>query len=649
MNTLTNRARILSIVAVAAALSTAAIGNTQSVQAAPPRNAPTSPVESFPTGQLELTTTDLETWLDGFMPTALRANDIAGAVVQVVKDGEVSDVATGTPVDPQQTLFQVASVSKTFTWTAVMQLVEQGKIDLDADINDYLDFVIEGKGAPITIRNLMTHTAGFEELGKNPLYYKASDVIPLGSFLKQNVPGRIFAPGSTPAYSNYGAALAGYIVQRVSGRSFDDYMDRNIFEPLGMTSSSFRQPLPAALQDRFSLGYLTASEPPHPFEYLSDAPAGSLATTADDMGRFMIEHLQNETPGGGKLLNSETATLMHRTVTKENSGMNGHALGFYEQNRNGQKVIAHGGDLTVFHTQMELYLDEGVGILVSYNSAGTNATDLRGDLMTAFADRYFPETGAIGSDARAGVEQAIAVQHANEVAGSYLISRRFESSFFKVGNIISQVTLVANADGSVTLNGPGITIRGVEISPHLWQQPGTDKLFAVSTEGGSMRLTPNPTIVLDRLPTLETTLVRGSLLGLAVLSLLVTVLSWPIAALMRRRYRVARAWQPGERRAVIARLIASVLMVVATGAWLGQVLTVLGGAALSDGLLITTQVLAIVCAVTAALLAIVSLLSTVKHRRDRFRVATTLVWTLALVFLLVQFADLNLFRVSNLY
>src|SRR6202046_4962406 len=149
-----------------------------------------------------LTTDDANAWLDGYLPYALKTADIAGAVVAIVKDGQIltlrgygyADVAKRTPVDPKLTLFRPGSVAKLFTWTAVMQLVEQGKIDLDADVNRYLDFKIPDRdGKPITMRNLMQHTAGFEEQAKGLISEdpKAPGLEPL---LKQWVPERVFAP-----------------------------------------------------------------------------------------------------------------------------------------------------------------------------------------------------------------------------------------------------------------------------------------------------------------------------------------------------------------------------------------------------------------------------------------------------------------------
>jgi CubicO group peptidase (beta-lactamase class C family) len=202
----------------------------------PQTNAPSAPA-TRPAVAANLTKADADAWLDGFLPYALARGDVAGAVVVIVKDGQVvtqrgfgyADVAKRKPVDPATTLFRPGSTSKLYTWTAVMQLVEAGKLNLDADVNQYLDFKIPPyQGKPITLRNIMTHTAGFEEIIKGLLTFN-KPVPSLGDVLKHRIPERIYAPGSTPAYSNYATALAGYIVERVSGMPFDDYIEKNIF------------------------------------------------------------------------------------------------------------------------------------------------------------------------------------------------------------------------------------------------------------------------------------------------------------------------------------------------------------------------------------------------------------------------------------
>ncbi len=217
----------------------------------------------------ELTRADLEPWLDGFFPYALRQADIAGAVIAVVKDGEVllqkgygyADVAKRAPMDPERTILRVGSISKLFTWTAVMQLVEQGKLDLDRDVNGYLDFDVPAAfGKPITLRHLMTHTAGFEERNKQYRIASSAQRSPLGAYLHAvPVPERIYAPGEVPAYSNYGTMLGGYIVERVAGEPFMDYIERHILAPLAMERSTFRRQLSERLRTDLATNYRRAS------------------------------------------------------------------------------------------------------------------------------------------------------------------------------------------------------------------------------------------------------------------------------------------------------------------------------------------------------------------------------------------------------
>src|SRR5690348_9491342 len=190
--------------------------STAAVLPASPTPATSAPAE----GAHDLTKADVDAWLDGYMAYALKAGGIPGAVVVVVKDGQpltmrgfgYSDLKAQKPVDPELTLFRPGSVSKLFTWTAVMQLVQAGKLNLDADANTYLDFKIPPRdGKPITLRNLMTHTPGFAETVKYLIVFGKNKPVPLRQALVRSIPDRIYDPGAMPAYSNYGASVAGYI------------------------------------------------------------------------------------------------------------------------------------------------------------------------------------------------------------------------------------------------------------------------------------------------------------------------------------------------------------------------------------------------------------------------------------------------------
>jgi CubicO group peptidase (beta-lactamase class C family) len=280
-------------------------------ETAPSAAAPATP-EGTPQGAHQLTKSDVDAWLDGYMPYAMATGDIAGAVVAVVKDGEIvtergfgyADVASKRPVDPKLTLFRPGSVSKLFTWTAVMQLVEQGKLDLDTDVNKYLpaDFQVPPReGKPITLRNIMTHTAGYEEQIKN-IITENPETADYVTLLKRWMPNRVFEAGTTPAYSNYATSLAGYIVERASGEPFFDYIDKHIFVPLDMKHSTFRQPLPKELEPLMSTGYVQASQPAKKFEMVGPAPAGALSSPGEEMAHFMIAHLQNGEYKGNRIL-----------------------------------------------------------------------------------------------------------------------------------------------------------------------------------------------------------------------------------------------------------------------------------------------------------------------------------------------------------
>ena len=373
---------------------------------------------------------DLEPWLDGFMPYAIERGDVAGAVVAVVKNGELlfakgygfADVKKGRRVDAERTMFRPGSISKLFTWTAVMQLVEQGKLDFDKDVNEYLDFKIPARSdGPITLRNIMTHTPGFEEQIKSLIISDVKQLVPLKVYAERATPVRIFKSGTTPAYSNYATALAGYIVERVSGMPFDEYIDTHLFKPLEMSHATFRQPLPKTFEADMSNGYALGSQPPKPYEIVIAAPAGSLAASGVDMAHFMIAHLEGGEYHGARILSAETLKTMHETPTDMIPPLNRMMLGFYEQNYNGHRIISHGGDTGYMHSYLHLLLDDHVGLFVSLNSQGREgaAGAIRSALFDDFLDRYFP-----GAPDTRSIDAKTAAEHAKLMAGYYESSRR---------------------------------------------------------------------------------------------------------------------------------------------------------------------------------------------------------------------------------
>ena len=528
-----------------------------------------------------LTAEDLDAWLDGFLPYALQSGDIAGAVVVVVKDGEIltergfgyADVERRKRVDPKNTLFRPGSVSKLVTWTAVMQLVEQGKIDLDADINAYIDFRIPPlNGKPVTMRQLMQHTAGFEEQVKGIIVRVPETSPGYDELLKRWVPARIFAPGTTPAYSNYGASLAGYVVERVSGESFYDYVERHIFAPLGMKRSTFRQPLPKTLQPLMAQGYARASADPGAYELVGPAPAGSMASTGDDMARFMIAHLQQGEFRGNRILGAAAARQMHNSPFTPIPPLNRMKLGFFETNVNGREVIGHLGDTDDFHTSLHLFMREGVGLYASFNSAGKDGAVQ--PLFLNFADRYFPAAGKDSAPA-AGTSK----RHAQLMAGNWLGSRRSESNFLKIAELLGQTEVIAGPDGSLAIPALGELTgnRGTwkEIAPFVWLAPnGHDRLAAQVVDGKPVRFSMDvvsPFMVFDRVPWYRNLAWIQPALYLSLAVLLLTALLWPVRAAVRRRFGASLALGRPALRAYRASRIGAALLAAAVIGWLATI------------------------------------------------------------------------------
>lgn len=500
--------------------------------------------EKITSGTHELTASDVEAFLDGILPLQLKQDDVAGATVAVVKDGKVlfargygyADVKQKQPVSAEQTLFRPGSVSKLFTWTAVMQLFERGMLDLDRDVNEYIDFKIpDAFGKPITLKNLLTHTPGFEEQIKD-LFSAQGAPPPLDQYLKTHVPRRIFPPATTPAYSNYGTALAGYIVERVSARPFHQYVEENIFKPLGMTRSTFVQPLPDPLTGLMSKGYRLGSDEPKEFEVVNVPPAGSLSSTASDMARFIIAHLQDGQFGDVRILKPETARLMHSRLFALDDAANAMAYGFYEESKNGRRIIGHGGDTQYFHSDLHLILDAGVGFFISYNSAGKGAISPRTVLWEAFLDRYFPS--AQPSEPTLGS----ATQDANTVSGKYMLSRRSESSFLKTASLVGQLTVSAAENGSIEVaeltGSNGRPKRWREVAPMTFlEENGWDKLIFKPDESGRMQMIlPYPFFVGQRVGLGENGKFLLPVIVVSLLIMLLTLLFWPISWLVRRHY-----------------------------------------------------------------------------------------------------------------
>lgn len=500
----------------------------------------------------QLTGKDLRGFFDDRVPQRLEAGGIAGAVVIVVKDGKIlfskgygfADVRSKRPISPDETIVRFGSISKLFTWTAVMQQVERGKLDLDRDVNDYLDFRIPDTFAqPVTLRHIMTHTSGFEETFKQLGTYKPERLISLESYVKNDIPARIYPPGEVVSYSNYAASLAGYIVQRVSHMEFADYISNEIFAPLGMTRSTFVQPLPPSWRGQMGSGYLVATQSPQPYELTNASPSGAAAGTGSDIARFMITHLQDGEFHEAHILKPATAQRMHQHARSDFPGFSGFALGFMDQTCNGHHIIGHPGSTLFWRDELQLVPDVHTGFFVSLNSAGRLGTSppLLEGLFHEFAVRY------LGCEVAAQSTVPTVMADSQRVAGQYLSSRRPEASFFRLLNLLSRPVITSYLDGSIEMNvirgrAAFEPIRWHEVAPLVYQEKGGFRRLAfVQDTRGQIRyavLDTDPTFVYLRAPERERW--TGRLITISILILALSLILEFVAFLVRN-YKSAQS------------------------------------------------------------------------------------------------------------
>jgi CubicO group peptidase (beta-lactamase class C family) len=504
------------------------------------RGQETAPRESTKRGLRDRA--ELEAFIDGVMEANLREKHVAGATVSVVKDGALffakgygyANVDQRRPVDAERSMFRIGSISKLFTWTAVMQLVEQGKLDLDTDVNKYIDFKIpDTYPQPITLRAIMTHTPGFEEDGRDLFTEDSARMIPLGKWVATHIPGRVRPPLTYSSYSNYATALAGYIVARVSGMSWDDYIEQHILTPLGMTHTTGRQPLPARFKPDMSDGYSWGDGRFNlkKFEIVNGAsPAGSVGASAADMARFMLAHLGNgAAPGGARILAESTAVRMHTRTFGHDPRLPGFALGFYEKSSHGIRIIGHGGDTRLFHSDLALIPSENVGVFVSYNT-DTGGELSFGPFLTQFLDHYYPTPPpptVLPADARA---------QAKLVVGEYAFNRRSYTTFQKALGLTGDITVSASDSGVLNLHSGLGDMRLVPVGDMLYREELGDNLVSFKAEGkgpadhGFLGLAPM--MVMDRVSWYELPKLHWVVLGGGVLVFLGT-----LVAAVRRAYR----------------------------------------------------------------------------------------------------------------
>ena len=448
---------------------------------------------------------NLEAFVDGVVGSYMSQQQIAGVEVAVVRNGEtllvkgygIDSVEPRRAVDPRQSLFRLGSISKTFTWISIMQLVERGQLKLDDPINDHLpdelDVPDEGFEQPIRIIDLMNHSAGFEDILQGLFVAQDAPLRSLSQHLQTLRPHRVREPGKLMAYSNYSTALAGAIVAQVSEMEYETYVERNILTPLGLTHTTFReqyapteglpQPMPAELAAHMAQNIESrdGAWQSLPHEHIvSMAPAGAAVSTAEDMAKYMISLLDPQRLEAAGVLRADTFALLREPSFQVAPGMPAIHHGFFNtplgiDQRLAYDNLSHSGGTLHFRTFMVVIPATGpdngtLGVFVAANS-GT-----AGRMVQAVPERILAEYFGQWPEAEVNVAQATPAR-VGEYAGQYRSLRRSYTQLEKIF-AIGTVPITATPDGSLMMRLGGPAMRFVAVGKDLFRQPDGDMTMA---------------------------------------------------------------------------------------------------------------------------------------------------------------------------
>ncbi|HWA32689.1 MAG TPA: serine hydrolase domain-containing protein [Cyclobacteriaceae bacterium] len=489
-------------------------------------------------------TVRLTAFMDGVITTHMRDKHIAGATVSIVQNGKVllakgygfADVKKRQPVDPGTTLFRIGSISKMFTWISVMQLVAQGKISLDADVNSYFkDFKIpDAFGKPVTLNDIMTHTPGFEDLVIGLFGKDSTSMKSFAEIFSKEMPERVRPPHTYSSYSNHGTGMAAYIVEQVSGMSFNDYVEKNILGPLNMTHTTFRQPLPANLKNDMSKGYkFTGGEfKPESFEYVPLYPVGAASASATDMVKFMDAILA----GGSVILDSATLHLMEQPAHRHHPDVNPMRHGFMDLSQNGVTIIGHGGDTFWFHSVMALFPETKTGLFVSFNTDKGGGTYL--DVLSQFADAYYPDKNALKPPIK------VDRKFLERFAGFYRGNRYVYHDMTKISSLFNDMAITVPDSSRIKVTAGENVKYYVPIDSLTFREENSSKVIAFDKDDkgkiSHLFLGGIPIIAFDKVGGVQSMSFHSMVFILTIVMGSIVLVYWPVAASVRRGYQSVR-------------------------------------------------------------------------------------------------------------
>ncbi|WP_239094055.1 serine hydrolase domain-containing protein [Bacillus sp. B15-48] len=478
----------------------------------------TKPVESVP-----ITKENVQMFSEDYFTKRMEENQIPGAVMIVVKDNEIlyeqgfgfANLEKGLEVDPSGSLFRIGSVTKLFTATAIMQLVELGLVDVEANVNDYLtDFQIDTKDfQPVRVKHLLTHTAGFDELiiGMAAEHYRERK--PLRNYLKENQPKMLREPGQYIQYSNYGMGLLGLVIEEVSGLSYEQYIEDHILKPLGMNDTHVVMNPTVYEQlarEYFPIGDGFKEEPLYDFHF---PPAGSVLATAEDMAQFMLLHLNNGTWNGATVINENTAKLMHERQFSQHPSVQGFGFSFFERLQNSHRFLEHGGNTGGTNSMLMIDKDRNIGVFIANNGYA-------GALMTAefpqtFINHFYPisESAAVIED----LENIIEETNLKRYEGSYYTNRYSREDVSKITLALSpSIKISQGSNRSLLVQFLNQERRFIQVEPLVFFDPKTVQYIAFEEDGkGNItHMFDSSSFVFEKGSWYQNVLLHGILIGL---------------------------------------------------------------------------------------------------------------------------------------
>ena len=486
--------------------------------------------------------------MDSLIVPGMERYHIPGMVVAIVRDSSIvlakgygyADIEHRIPFDPDSTVIRIASVSKLFTATAVMQCVDRGALDLRRDINAYLRrFNVEPwAGRPVTLHDLLTHTAGIDDRSIGMAALTQESQIPLGDYLAARLPRRICPPGEVYTYSNLSNALAGFVVEEVTHQDFAAYVRHNILEPLGMRSSDYRlrpdmQPRLAACYTRQGAGFRR-----HPFDFINNYPSGQMLATGRDMAKFMIAHIQLGQLSGTRILSEKSAAEMHRVQFTHLPEME-HAVGlsFAIVPARTRQVLMHDGGYIGVGSRLCIDPGSRTGFFIACNIFEGTLID---EVSRAILDRAIPGAPPDSTKYPLAIS-SLGGTDAGEFAGTYRFTRYSHSSIEKAGVLLGmtgqEMTIGRNDEGMILMDRfTGGPRRMAQVRPCVFQSID-DRYVCAFRRDESGRIThlfTNGTTAFEKIAWYETRAFQRSLFGACILFFVVVGVIMPVTGRVRK-------------------------------------------------------------------------------------------------------------------